>query len=126
MNALLGQANTEGRKEVSNLVESLELISARLIEVMTTTAQIATSQTPEIRRLFDTWLQYTSDEILRKVGATDDGDLDIEQTATEFGISSSSILSLLLALQRQGKIHITHVKLSEGNGRNEDICDCLK
>lgn len=109
---------------IEKLVESLELISARLLEVATANNQIATSQTPEMRGLFDRWLECLSGEILRAVET--EREIDIAAFAKELGLSVSSALSLLLSLERRGAIDITSVTAAPGNGKNREICDCLQ
>jgi len=105
------------------LVESLELISARLLEAITANNQIASSQTPEMRRLFDKWLECVEEEILRI--AESSAEIDIEAAAGSLGLSSSSVLSLLLSLERKGRISIPRVTTRKGDGKNKEICDCL-
>jgi hypothetical protein len=108
---------------LSKLVDSLEIVTSRLLEMTVSNNQIATSQTPEMRGLFDTWIKYISDEILRT--AEGDRTMDIGKIAKEAGISSSSLISLLAYLERRGALAITHVVTAEGDGRNKDICGCL-
>jgi len=105
------------------LVESLELISARLLEAITANNQIASSQTPEMRRLFDKWLECVEEEILRI--AESSAEIDIEEVSDSLGLSSSSVLSLLLSLERKGRLSIPRVTTRKGDGKNKEICDCL-
>jgi hypothetical protein len=112
-----------GKDRVSRLVDSLEIVTSRLLEMTVANNQIATFQTPEMRRLFDTWIKYMSQEVLRI--AYEDKTVDIEKMSQETGLSSSSVLSLLMYLERQGELSITRVKTAKGDGRNRDICDCL-
>lgn len=115
-----------GKREddrVSRLVDSLEIVTSRLLEMTVANNQIATSQTPELRRLFDSWIKCVSDETLRI--AKEKGTLDIGKISEDMGISSSSVISLLAALERRGALTITHVVTAEGDGRDKDICGCL-
>ena len=109
--------------EKEKLVESLELISARLLEAITANNQIASSQTPEMRRLFDKWLECVEEEILRI--AESSAEIDIEEASDRLGLSSSSVLSLLLSLERKGRISIPRVTTHKGDGKNKEICGCL-
>ena len=110
-------------ERVSKLVNSLELITARMLEITTMNNQIATSQTPEMRKLFDKWIECLSSEILCNVGENEN--INIDKIAANAGISRSSALSLLLAMERRGVISITGITAVKGDGKNSDICDCL-
>lgn len=118
------EKETSGFGGIEKLVESLELISARLLDITVSNNQIATSQTPEMRRLFDKWLECVEDEILQI--AESQKEIDIKRTAEALGLSSSSTLSLLLSLERKGKLEITSVAARKGEGKNKEICDCLQ
>ncbi|MDR1020584.1 MAG: hypothetical protein LBL73_07495 [Synergistaceae bacterium] len=108
---------------VSKLVDSLEIVTSRMLEMTVANNQIATSQTPELRQLFDSWVKCISDELLRM--AKEDATLDIGKISHDVGISPSSVISLLASLERRGALAVTHVTTAEGDGRNKDICDCL-
>lgn len=112
------------QERLDKLVDSLELITARFLELTTANNQLASSQTPEIRKLFDSWLGLMSEEVLRI--ASKDGAADIDAASSQTGLAASSIVSLLLALHRRGEIKISRVEFSKGTGKNEDICDCLE
>lgn len=116
------ETGSSGR--VEKLVESLELISARLLDITVSNNQVATSHTPEMRRLFDKWLECVEDEILQIVESQKE--IDVEAAAKTLGLSSSSALSLLLSLERKGKIEITGVTAHKGSGENKEICGCLR
>lgn len=116
--------NAKENSSVEKLVESLELISARLLDITVANNQIATSQTPEMRRLFDKWLECLTGEILRMVETNNN--IDIAEFANSLGLSTSSALSLLLSLERKGAIDITNITATIGSGKNREICDCLQ
>lgn len=105
------------------LVESLELVTARMLEMTTATNQLASSTTPELRQLFDKWITSISEEICRVACA--DTTLDIGTLATQLGLSRASALSLLLTLDRRGMLAIRTVTVEKGSGKNTDICDCM-
>jgi hypothetical protein len=94
-----------------------------MLEMTVANNQMATSQTPELRRLFDSWIKCVSDELLRM--AKEDATLDIGKISRDMGISTSSAISLVAYLERRGALTVTHVVTAEGDGRNKDICDCL-
>ncbi len=110
---------------IEKLVESLELITARLLEVTVANNQIATSQTPEMRGLFDKWLECLTGEILRVIDERN-GNINVTELAKALGLSSSSTLSLLLSLERKGEVDITEINAKKGDGKNREICGCLK
>jgi hypothetical protein len=112
-----------GEARFEKLMSSLELVTARLIETAVVNSQLASSQTPQMRRMFDTWIKYMSSEIARFFRNGDEVSLDTVSEAT--GLSRESVLTLLTALDRQGEIEITHVRASRADGKNRDICDCL-
>ncbi len=96
--------NNLKQQDMEEFVKSLELVSARLIESVTKASQLASSQTPEMRLLFEEWLELVGGEIIE----ASKGEHLIEpmELAKKIGVSPSTILSLALALHRQGKIEI--------------------
>ena len=109
---------------LDRLVNSLELVTARMIETAVVNSQLASSQTPEMRGLFDTWLGCMSDEVARFFEG--DGDVSLADISAATGLSRESVLTLLVALDRRGRIMISSVTGGEGNGINSDICGCIK
>ena len=112
-----------GEVRFEKLVSSLELVTARMIETAVVNSQLASSQTPQMRRMFETWIKYMSSEIARFFRDGDEVSLRTISEAT--GLPRDSVMTLLTALDRQGEIEITHVKASPGGGKNRDICDCM-
>ncbi|HOI82584.1 MAG: hypothetical protein WCS47_08340 [Thermovirgaceae bacterium] len=104
--------------------ENYAKAAARVLESISRTAQLSSLATPEIQEMFENWLEILSHQILRSQEIP--GRLDIPSKAEEIGISSSSLLGLLLYLQRQGRISITEIQLESGCGLDEDICDCFR
>ena len=111
------------KARIERLVNSLELVSARMIETAVVNSQLASSQTPEMRGLFDTWLGCMSDEIARFFEGS--GDVNLTDISDATGLSRESVLSLLVALDRRGNIMIRSVAGEKGSGRNSEICDCM-
>ncbi|MCL2684430.1 MAG: hypothetical protein FWE55_04230 [Synergistaceae bacterium] len=109
---------------IERLIGSLELVTARMIETAVVNSQLASSQTPEMRELFDTWLSCMSEEIARFFEGG--GDVNLSDISETTGLSRESVLTLLVALDRRGKITIRSVTGGEGSGRNSDICGCLE
>ena len=116
--------NNLKQQNMEEFVKSLELVSARLIESVTKASQLASAQTPEMRLLFEDWLELVGGEIIE----ASKGEHLIEpmELAKKIGVSPSTILSLALALHRQGKIEILSLVAREGRGQNTEICNCLK
>lgn len=109
--------------ELKNLMDSEGLVTARLVESVARTSQMASATLPEIQLLFDQWLSLLGNEVLRI--AEPGKDFCIESMAKTIGIGQSSLLALLLSLQRRGDITIESVRIGPGKGANEDICSCL-
>ncbi|MBP9027832.1 MAG: hypothetical protein KBF46_01115 [Aminivibrio sp.] len=111
-------------EEMKNLLDSEGLVTARLVESVTRTSQLSASTVPEIQDLFRQWLSLVAREV--KSMAKPGKDLFLPETAGTIGISQSSLLSLLLFLQRTGELSVESVRIGRGTGKNEDICDCLR
>lgn len=111
-------------KEMKKLLDSEGLVTARLVESVVKTSQLAATSVPEIQELFSQWLAIIGREVKRI--AAPGKTFSIAEGAKSIGISPSSLLSLILYLQRTGEISVESVQIGPGSGRNEDICDCLE
>ena len=89
----------------------------------TRTAQMASTTVPEIQDLFSQWLSLIGGEVARMAASSPE--MDIASTANRIGIEESSLLSLLLMLQREGALSIESVRIGKGKGKNSEICSCL-
>ena len=112
------------QQDMNQFVHSLEIVSARLMDTITRASQTACSATPEMQSLFDQWVSMIGDGIV--IAAGESGTLDPVKLAEETGVTQDTILSLILALHRQGKIKITGVTAEPDLGGNREICGCLK
>lgn len=110
-------------QEIKRLLDSEGLVTARLVESVTRTAQMASTTVPEIQDLFSQWLSLIGGEVARMASTAPD--MDIASTARMIGIEESSLLSLLLMLHREGKLSIESVRIGKGKGGNSEICSCL-
>ena len=110
--------------EMKKLLESEGLVTARLVESVSRTAQMCSVTLPEVQVLFDQWLSLIGREVQRL--AEPGKDISVSETAGMIGISESSLLAILLSLQRRGKIKIETLRIAEGTGNNEDICHCFQ
>lgn len=110
-------------QNLRELVHSLELVSARVFDSIITTSQLAAATTPEMRSLFSQWTDMIGGELLRTTG--NDGTIDPAAASNQIGITEDTVISLALALHRQGKIKITGLTVEPGDGVNKDICACM-
>lgn len=116
-------AKNIGEQNHRELIRSLELVSARVLDSIVTTSQVASENTPEMRALFAQWLEMIGSELIRMT--SEDDSINPEAAAAEIGITPETVISLALALHRQGRIKITALNIERGDGRNKDICGCL-
>ena len=117
------QEATATTPRIEKLVDSLELISARMLEMIVTNSQLASAQTPEMRTLFQKWIDLMSDELLSTAGEA--GTVDLTTLSERIGISRQTVASLLLYLDRKGDIDIMEMRVTKGEGKNRDICGCM-
>ena len=96
--------NNLQKQDMTDLIRSLELISARVFESLLTLSQTASSTTPEMQKLFQEWINCLGDEIVREV--SEKGKIEPEIVAEKIGVDPSTIISLALTLHRQGRIKI--------------------
>ena len=112
------------QQNMDEFVHSLEIVSARVLDSVTRSSQTACSATPEMQALFDQWVSFIGDAIVS--AAKEKSTLDPAALAKEIGVTQDSVLSLILALHRQGKLTIKSVTAEAGSGGNREICGCLK
>ncbi|KEJ92714.1 hypothetical protein [Synergistes jonesii] len=111
-------------QDMKQLVKSLELVSARILDSVVKTSQLAGGATQEMQLLFDQWIECLGGALTDAVDK--DGAIIPEKLAQDIGVTPTTIISLALALHRMGKIKITEVKAAPANGENTEICGCLK
>lgn len=112
------------QQDMKMLVRSLELVSARVFESVVTLNQTACAYTPEMQNLFNQWVSFLGEEVVRAV--EEKGSFDPAEIAGNIGVTPATIISLALTLNRQGRINITKITAEPGNGENTEICGCLK
>lgn len=110
-------------QNLRELVHSLELVSARIFDSVTSTNQLASAATPEMRGLFAQWVDMIGSELLRITG--EEGVISPAGAADKIGVTEDTVISLALTLHRQGKIKITGLAVEPGDGVNKDICACM-
>ncbi|OUO94122.1 hypothetical protein [Cloacibacillus sp. An23] len=113
-----------GDQDMRQLVKSLELVSARVLDSVVRAGQLAGSATPEMQALFAEWVGCLGGELTRAV--EEKGAIDPEALAKTIGVTPATIISLALALHRHGAIKITEIKAEPSDGRNTEICGCLQ
>lgn len=125
LSGVIGMEGETESKEArfEKLASSLELVTARMIETAVVNSRLASSQTPQMREMFDAWIKCMSTEVAGFF--REGGEVSLGAVSEATGLSRESVMTLLTALDRQGELEITHVKASPGNGKNSDICDCL-
>ena len=73
-------------QEVKRLLDSEGLVTARLVESVTRTAQMASTTVPEIQDLFSQWLSLIGGEVARMAASSPE--MDIASTANRIGITT--------------------------------------
>ena len=112
------------QQDMKMLVHSLELVSARIFDSVITLSQLASSNTPEMNALFEQWVSCLGEELISE--AEEKGKLDPEEISKRIGVSASTVISLALALHRQGKLKIKSLEVEQGNNVNSETCGCPK
>ncbi len=120
----LDQGSEELFDDCKQIIDSTSLVTARMIESIVRNSQLASSTTPEMLEMFQSWLKLVSGEVLRNIG-NDSKDINIEKTADSIGLTSATLLSLLLYLHRNGSITISEITIDNGSGDNTEICHDL-
>jgi hypothetical protein len=113
----------EFMKEFREALDTEKLVTARLVDSIARSVQLASSITPEMQELFEQWISCISSQMMRE---TDGCEIDIPAVAKKIGIKESSLLSMVLYLQRNGNLKVQKMTFLKGNGNNEEVCDCLK
>ena len=113
-----------GDQDMRQLVKSLELVSARVLDSVVRASQLASSATPEMQALFTEWVNCLGGELTRAV--EEKGAINPDALAKTIGVTPATVISLALALHREGAIKITEIKAEPSNGENTEICGCLR
>ena len=113
----------EFMKEFKEALDAEKLITARLVDSIARNVQLSSSITPEMHDLFGQWISLIASQVMREAESCE---VDIPAVAKKIGIKESSLLSLILYLHRNGSISVNKVTFTDGKGKNEDVCNCLK
>lgn len=87
---------------------------AEMLTAIERTTDIAMLATPELRRLFDEWLEALEDEALRHL--KENGETDVSGLAKALNMGEESAIYLIARLAKRGKLHAT-VRPSEQDAR---------
>ena len=120
----LDKGSEELFEDCKRIIDSTSLVTARMIESIVRNSQLASSTTPEMLEMFQSWLKLVSGEVIRNIG-NDPKDINIEETADRIGLTSATLLSLLLYLHRNGSIKISGITIERESGDNTEICHDL-
>ena len=110
-------------EQVKDVLDSERLLTARMVDSVLRTSQLAALATPEMQDMFDQWVVLIGRQMLSEIGPA--GECDIPALAGKIGVEETTLLSLLVYLHRSGKIHIDGVRFSAGQGKNAEACGCL-
>ena len=115
--------------EIKNVLDSERLLTARMVDSILRTSQVACLATPEMQDMFNQWLSLVGEQVLRESGGSSQtnktGECDVPAVARSIGVSEATIFSLLAFLHRSGRIRLESVRFSEGDGKNTEACSCL-
>ena len=109
--------------DIKNVLDSERLVTARMVDSILRTSQLASFATPEMQEMFHQWLSLVGEQVLRQGG--EKGECDISEIARSIGVSEFTIFSLLTFLHRSGRIRVESVRFSDGDGKNSESCSCL-
>lgn len=111
-------------KEAKDLMDAERLLTARLVDSVLRTNQMASLATPEMHDMFHQWLALIGEQVLR--GVSEKGGCDIPVFAKEIGISETTLFSLLAYLHRSGRIRVGSVSFLPPEGQGHEACSCLR
>ena len=109
--------------DIKNVLDTERLLTARMVDSILRTCQMASYATPEMQEMFNQWLGLVGEQVLRECG--EGNSCDVPALARAIGVSEGTIFSLLAFLHRSGRIRIETVRFSSGDGKNTEACSCL-
>ena len=114
----------EVMKSVKEVLDSERLVTARMIDSVLRTNQLASIATPEMQDMFSQWLGLIGEQVLSEL--EDKEECDVPSLAKRIGVSETTLFSLLVFLHRSGRIRIEALRYSEGPTPTSEACDCLQ
>ena len=110
-------------KEIKEALDAERLITARLVDAVLRTSQVASVATPEMQDMFNQWISLIGAQLLREI--EEKGECAIPALAQSIGVGESTLFSLLVFLHRSGRIRVDSVRFSSGGEGNGEACGCL-
>jgi hypothetical protein len=98
MSMMMGRKTEDGKEG-----EKPWDMCGKMMSSITKTADLAVSATPEVKQLFEDWIQQIDEEILDFVKKEES--IDIDKTAEKFKLSKESVVYFLTRLAQKGKIN---------------------
>ena len=115
--------------EIKSALDAERLLTARMVDSILRTSQIASYATPEMQEMFNQWLDLVAEQVLREsMGGSESSqqsECDVPAIARLIGVSEGTIFSLLGYLHRSGRIRVETVRFSNCDGKNLEACSCL-
>ena len=109
--------------QVKEVLDSERLLTARMVDSVLRSTQMASLATPEMQDMFDQWVTLIGRQMLSEIGPA--GECDIPALAQKIGVGETTLFSLLVYLHRSGRIRVDGVRFSAGRGKNAEACSCL-
>ncbi len=106
------------------VAENCARAASYVLESVSKSARLSSLATAEMQEMFGEWVEMVGRQITSSIEMP--GKIDVKPLAEEIGVSTSTLLGLLLFLDRSGRISITGVELEKGNGIEDETCDCMK
>lgn len=110
-------------KKLDDVLESERLLTARMVDSVLRSTQIASTATPEMQDMFQHWLFLIGEQVLREIEAS--GECNVPELSRTIGVGETTLFSLLVFLHRSGKLRVEKVYFSAGTDKNSEACDCL-
>ncbi|MDR1874678.1 MAG: cupin domain-containing protein [Synergistaceae bacterium] len=126
-NNMANNAGDDVVRQVKEVLQAEGLVTARLVDSVLRTSQLASLTTPEMRDMFDRWLDIVATQVLHELNGkmSEKGECDLPALAQNIGVGETTLFSLLVFLHRSGRIRIEGLRFSLEQGKNPEACDCL-
>jgi len=95
--------SSEKEKQNDSCFNSMEMCK-KMMSSISQSSEIATFATPEVRQLFEEWVQQVDDEILNLI--KENSPITPEEISEKLKISKDSVIYFLSRLAQKGKIDL--------------------
>lgn len=85
-----------------------EEMCRQMVQVVTKAAEMGSYATPEVRALFEDWVEDVEKDILEFIKTK--GEVEPKDIASHLRIKEESVLFFITRLARQGKVRITGIR----------------